>query len=553
MSKDRSRHESWRTGIKALAAIGLAGFLAEFVRVRDAVADAPEHSDADYAPYKSRAQVEIRGVFRDFKPRSEAGGHPDFGLTAAEGRGTYFDVVDDALDTQLRPALNTTGRKRTRDWTDAASRAICPSRAHIRTKPGDAPGARGSTEGGVLTSASTFAQWFRDVGPARVYAPMKFQLARDGSHYAFDDTLDTLRPGDASPDYSYTYELDTYFIHEKPANFYLSIESTGDVWAYVDNLLVIDSGKGYQMKRPTLAVEDTIEISNSARIVGEMISTNSTSAGAIRLTNTAGIEGNARVGPGGNPATGIVTTHSGAIAGTTGALTDRVPINIVSMPTGMPSSGSSASFTNRVETWSGDKRFEDLTIGSSSVITISGSVRVLVNKSLNLESSSKIIIPAGATLSMWVLEDVNIRTYSEINVTAADPNAFSLACMGFGRRLVVDNHSKIVGSLVCPSGAVEVGNSATVTGWITARSAILHNNITLNGVNSGTATLSGDPMWSSQRIELDRLPWLTDGNTHRLRLFLANRTGEPSRTIIRTNITTLNLARLPRTVVPEMD
>jgi fibro-slime domain-containing protein len=53
-------------------------------------------------------------------------------------------------------------------------------------------------------------------------------------------------------------------------------------------------------------------------------------------------------------------------------------------------------------------------------------------------------------------------------------------------------------------------------------------------------------MAMTQRIDLDRLSWLTENRTHRLRIFFANRLGHRSNLRIETSMTLLKVAAMPR-------
>jgi hypothetical protein len=514
----------------------------------------PPSSDTDYRDYKVRSVVDVRGVFRDFQPRTATGGHPDFGLLAPGGGGIYFRVAADQLDDASRPQLASTGRKRTRDWLDASSRPVCPTRPYIDARPGDAAGSMSTAAGDVVTSSSTFAQWFRDGLPARAYAATPFTLTQDGSHYVFDGSFDAIRTG--TPDYSYTYELDTFFIFERSASFYLSLATTCDAWAFIDDKLVIDAGKGVGIVRPTLAVEETISMANSSRIVagaGGSITTNSTANGAINLANSASVQGDVLVGPGGNSNSGIRSVRSDSIVGARGVLAERVPIAIVSVPSDMPVSQPALVVDGATVTWDHDLHVSALTITNHANITVRGTVRVLVDKAITIETSSVITIPSGARLEMYAMEDVTIRSSSQVNVVSGDPEGLLIACMGAGKKIVVDNLTVVGGSLVAPSGAVELSNRSTVYGTITARAAALGNNCTLSASGPDGTAGGGTGATAAQRIDLDRLAWLAHGETHRLRMFFANRTGTPSHATIRTNITTLNLARAPIEAEPGAD
>src|SRR5262249_13265673 len=70
-----------------------------------------------------------------------------------------------------------------------------------------------------------------------------------------------------------------------------------------------------------------------------------------------------------------------------------------------------------------------------------------------------------------------------------------------------------------------------------------HQTAVLNGLLGATGRGMPD---MTQRIDLSRLTWLTDGGGHTLKVFFANRTGVPSQLHFETNINTLGLAPFPK-------
>lgn len=503
-----------------------------------------------YGGYRSRGTVTVGGTVRDFIPSGQTGGHPDFGKIANTGVGRYVRIPADALDSEGKPALHTRGFKVRTPWRDAAGRTIIPTKPYINALPGDTTGTTNTADGAGVTSASTFAQWFRTTPGVNSASSSNLSMTYNAAAHAyiFDGTLDNFR-GAADPDYSYSFSAEIPFIYEAGHDWWVSIRTSGDAYVFVDDQLVIDNGSGMGA-RPALAVDDTILIENSS-VVGfdnqaaSAVSTNSTAARAIRVLNSGRITGDALVGPGGDPASGINCDRSNAISGDTGTLGARVPIAVVSMPTGMPASSGNREILGGTATLTGDLHYRDLLIRNGAIVTVNGTCRVLCGGTFTLRQGSEIRVSPGARLEVYAQSLVNINNTATINRVGGDPDSVIIACLGTAG-IIVEENTNVWGHLACPLGLVDIGNSSTVYGSVTARSARLHNTGRLTGMGSGfTSTFGGSSTMGQQRIHLDRLGALDATRTHFLRIFYANRTNQASPLRLETNMLLVRVAVIP--------
>ncbi len=502
-----------------------------------------------YDEYRTRATISIGGTARNFTASDSSGGHPDFGRLASSGVGRYVQMAAPNLDNEGKPVYNTHGFKIHTNWRDGAARNIIPTKTYIQARAGDVAGSTAPTEGMTITSAAAFAQWFRTAAGVNVASQTGLTLNYNaGSQsYVYDGTLDNFR-GAGSPDYSYSFEADIPFIYENGHDWWVSVRTSGDALVFVDNRLVIDNAGGLGA-RPALAVDDTILVENSF-VVGfsdsssSAVSTNSGAAGAIQVQNSGEIAGDVLVGPGGDPATGIITARPDSITGVTGSLGARVPIAVVSDPTGMPPSTGNRLIKSTNVTWTGDLHYDALTIRNGSIVTVSGSCRVLCDGALTITQSSEIRMQAGAHLELYARGTVSINNTVTVNQITGDPNNVMIACLGTGG-IFVDQNTDVYAHLACPIGPVDIGNSSTVFGTVTAHSARFSNNGQLTGMGGFAQSFGGASMMGQQRIHLDRLAWLAEDRTHSLHVFFANRTGQSSQLRLETSMQLLNVACLP--------
>ncbi len=255
-----------------LAGIGLVAVLAA-----PSVAQVPE-SPPD--------TITITGIVRDFKPFDVAGGHADFENNPVNGMARYAGIVAPLIGDDGKPQFGSIGNKITSQWRDAQNRQICHYLYDVNYN--DTEGAWGQAGTGGITSADSFAMWFRDVPVYNLSAPLELTLVRqaDGM-YLFDDEIDPFYAalGGFFPiddrlfgngggtgngngnqndhNFLFTFEVHTEFQYDATAGQSFKFEGSDSVFLFIDGQLVTDlvgvhaSHDQYvDLNRPSLDLND---------------------------------------------------------------------------------------------------------------------------------------------------------------------------------------------------------------------------------------------------------------------------------------------------------
>lgn len=209
-----------------------------------------------------------------------------------------------------------------------------------------------------------------------------------------------------------------------------------------------------------------------------VVSTDTTLNNTVYFYGTSRLEGDFSVGPGGDPSSMITSYSSVGITGTTGVLASEVGFPSLSAPSGMPANEGNTTYNGGAIAINTDRTFQDLTLNSGAVITVTGDVRINVRDDLTLNSSSQIVVTPGSRLELYVADRVTLSSSSSLNPLTSNPAGLTLIMYGANSDMTLNTNTSIC-------GVVYVGDDLTMNSGSAIYGAVLvDDELTMNGTSA---------------------------------------------------------------------
>jgi hypothetical protein len=221
-----------------------------------------------------------------------------------------------------------------------------------------------------------------------------------------------------------------------------------------------------------------------ANVAGTPVNVGTLSAAddAINLGNGTIINGNAFVGPGGNPADGI---SGGTVNGTKFVLDEPIPMPVVGVPSAAASASPNIALILDADSSIGTTgtttycRYSSITLNKSgTTLNIRGNVVMYVPGDITMyKQGMGINVTANSSLSLYIGGDFKGQNGLGLSNATNDPSKLKIYGVNpTYQALGMKNNGTICACIYAPNADVESKNSGNFTGSVSARNFTMKNN-----------------------------------------------------------------------------
>ena len=205
------------------------------------------------------------------------------------------------------------------------------------------------------------------------------------------------------------------------------------------------------------------------------VGTNSTNAGAISLSGNAKVYGDAQVGVGGDPDTGVTTSGNAVVNGQKQAADELKDMSPMTDPGGGASETLSLSGNNSKTLGSGTYRLPEISISGNAHGDISGDVTLYVTGNISISGNGRLNILPGGSLTIYVSGTVSISGNGITNSTAL-PEDLVIYGTSTCTNVSISGNGDIYGAIHAPAADVSVTGNGDIYGSIIGSTMTISGN-----------------------------------------------------------------------------
>jgi hypothetical protein len=209
----------------------------------------------------------------------------------------------------------------------------------------------------------------------------------------------------------------------------------------------------------------------------------STSPPAITLDSNAHCNGDAFIGPGGDPATAIWTGASSTISGGQEATRRETEVLSMAPPTGLPVNGDFSLGGDETATMSSSGEYGSIFLDGNSILTIDSDVTIYITGELEMVSNSQLHITNDADVEIYVDGRIYLESNTAVNNISQDPATLaiygtdSLTDSGDEPGVEFDSNNDFYGTIYAPQSTISVDSNAEFYGAMFGKFVELDSNV----------------------------------------------------------------------------
>ena len=214
------------------------------------------------------------------------------------------------------------------------------------------------------------------------------------------------------------------------------------------------------------------------------IGTNSTQPGAIDVQNSANINGDVVVGPGGTPNVVISSSPGTNITGECYAAAESYDLTPITVPGYLESMVSQGTLTNSI-TIVGPMKYNAISLDNGKILTVDGPVVLYVTGDVTLDASAEVrIVDANtnpnASLIMYLGGDLEVKNKSAVNNLIKDATKLKRYGLNSCQSIDLMNNCNFYGAIYAPNADMVMKNSGDTFGAVVTKSFIQENSADFN-------------------------------------------------------------------------
>jgi hypothetical protein len=206
------------------------------------------------------------------------------------------------------------------------------------------------------------------------------------------------------------------------------------------------------------------------------VGTNATGDGVVSLSGNSVINGDAQVGPGGNPATDITLNGNTAVNGDTGAADSAKDMTPMTDPGGGTPETLSISGNNTKTISSGTYRLPSISISGNAIGEISGDVTLYLDGNTSISGNGKLKILPGASLTIYTSGTVSISGNGIVNQNI-NPKPEECVLLGTASctNVSVSGNGDLYAAIYAPAATTSVTGNGDIYG------SLIGDTVTISG------------------------------------------------------------------------
>jgi cytoskeletal protein CcmA (bactofilin family) len=206
------------------------------------------------------------------------------------------------------------------------------------------------------------------------------------------------------------------------------------------------------------------------------ISTNATGVVVVALSGNAVINGDAEVGPGGNPDTDITTNGNVAVNGNKGTAETTKDMTAMTDPGGGTPETLSVSGNNTKTISSGTYRLPNISISGNAKGEICGDVTLYLDGNTNISGNANLKILPRGSLTIYASGTVNISVNGIVNQNIAPrPEEYVLLETSSCTSITISGNGDLYATIYAPTATTSVTGNGDVYG------SLVGNTVTISG------------------------------------------------------------------------